>query len=120
MSGLKRDGVQNQLFDVKRELRKQNKFYLEPVMKTEVVVPEDYISNVIGDLNSRRAKILGMEPRSGAQVITAHTPLAEMFGYSTDLRSATQGRASYTMEFDHYEPVPNQVSEEIIAKAKVN
>jgi elongation factor G len=105
---------------LKEAARKAKPILLEPVMKTEVVVPEDYISNVIGDLNSRRAKILGMEARSGAQVITAHTPLAEMFGYSTDLRSATQGRASYTMEFDHYEPVPNQVSEEIIAKAKVN
>jgi elongation factor G len=105
---------------LKEGARKAKAILLEPVMKTEVVVPEDYISNVIGDLNSRRAKILGMEPRSGVQVITSHTPLAEMFGYSTDLRSATQGRASYTMEFDHYEPVPNQVGEEIIAKAKVN
>jgi len=105
---------------LKEGSKKAKPILLEPVMKTEVVVPEDYISNVIGDLNSRRARILGMEPRSGVQVITAHTPLANMFGYSTDLRSATQGRASYTMEFDHYEPVPSQVGEEIIAKAKVN
>lgn len=105
---------------LKESAKKAKPQLLEPIMKTEVVVPEDYISNVIGDLNSRRARILGMEPRSGVQVITSHTPLAEMFGYSTDLRSATQGRASYTMEFDHYEPVPNAVSEEIIAKAKVN
>ena len=105
---------------LKEGAKKAKPQLLEPVMKTEVVVPEDYISNVIGDLNSRRARILGMEPRSGVQVITAHTPLAQMFGYSTDLRSATQGRASYTMEFDHYEPVPTQVGEEIIAKAKVN
>jgi elongation factor G len=105
---------------LKEGAKKAKPIILEPVMKTEVVVPEDYISNVIGDLNSRRARILGMEPRSGVQVITAHTPLAQMFGYSTDLRSATQGRASYTMEFDHYEPVPASVGEEIIAKAKVN
>lgn len=105
---------------LKEAARRAKPIILEPVMKTEVVSPEDYISNVIGDINSRRARILGMEPRSGVQVLTAHTPLAEMFGYSTDLRSATQGRASYTMEFDHYEPVPTSVSEEIIAKAKVN
>jgi elongation factor G len=105
---------------LKEGAKKAKAILLEPVMKTEVVVPEDYISNVIGDLNSRRARILGMEPRSGVQVINSHTPLANMFGYSTDLRSATQGRASYTMEFDHYEPVPSQVGEEIIAKAKVN
>jgi elongation factor G len=105
---------------LKEAARRAKPIILEPVMKTEVVSPEDYISNVIGDINSRRARILGMEPRSGVQVLTAHTPLAEMFGYSTDLRSATQGRASYTMEFDHYEPVPSSVSEEIIAKAKVN
>lgn len=105
---------------LKEGAKRAKPILLEPVMKTEVVVPEDYISNVIGDLNSRRARILGMEARSGVQVITAHTPLANMFGYSTDLRSATQGRASYTMEFDHYEPVPSQVGEEIIAKAKVN
>jgi elongation factor G len=105
---------------LKEGAKKAKAILLEPVMKTEVVVPEDYISNVIGDLNSRRARILGMEPSSGVQVINSHTPLANMFGYSTDLRSATQGRASYTMEFDHYEPVPSQVGEEIIAKAKVN
>jgi elongation factor G len=105
---------------LKEAARRAKPIILEPVMKTEVVSPEDYISNVIGDINSRRARILGMEPRSGVQVLTAHTPLAEMFGYSTDLRSATQGRASYTMEFDHYEPVPTSVGEEIIAKAKVN
>lgn len=105
---------------LKEAAKRAKPIILEPVMKTEVVSPEDYISNVIGDINSRRARILGMEPRSGVQVLTAHTPLAEMFGYSTDLRSATQGRASYTMEFDHYEPVPASVGEEIIAKAKVN
>ncbi|MFH1018471.1 MAG: elongation factor G, partial [Pseudomonadota bacterium] len=98
--------------------RKANPILLEPVMKAEVVVPEEYLSNVIGDVNSRRARILGLEARVGVQVITAQVPLAEMFGYSTDLRSATQGRASYTMEFAHYAPVPSQISEEIVAKYK--
>ncbi|MCB0326453.1 MAG: elongation factor G [Bdellovibrionales bacterium] len=105
---------------MKEASKKAKPIILEPIMKTEVVVPEDYMSNVIGDLNSRRARIMGMEARAGVQVINAQTPLAEMFGYSTDLRSATQGRASYTMEFAHYEPVPAQVSEEIISKAKVS
>lgn len=91
---------------------------LEPIMSVEVVVPEDYMGDVIGDLNSRRGRIIGMDSRSGAQVISAMVPLAAMFGYSTDLRSATQGRATYSMTFDHYEPVPKTVSEEIIAKVK--
>ena len=91
---------------------------LEPVMKVEVVAPEDYMGDVMGDLSSRRGRIMGMESRAGAQVINAHVPLANMFGYSTDLRSATQGRATYTMHFDHYEQVPKAVSEEIIAKVK--
>ncbi len=102
----------------KEGCRKADPILLEPVMKAEVVVPEEYLSNVIGDVNSRRARIMGMEARSGVQVITAQVPLAEMFGYSTDLRSATQGRASYTMEFAHYAPVPSQISEEIVAKYK--
>ncbi|MEZ4704287.1 MAG: elongation factor G [Bdellovibrionota bacterium] len=105
---------------LKEACKKAKPIILEPIMKTEVVVPEEYMSNVIGDLNSRRARIMGMTARGGVQVINAQTPLAEMFGYSTDLRSATQGRASYTMEFAHYEPVPAQVGEEIISKAKVN
>ena len=75
------------------------------------------MGDVIGDLNSRRGRIQGMEPRGGAQVITAQVPLAEMFGYATDLRSKTQGRATYTMQFAHYEPVPATISEEIAAKA---
>ena len=91
---------------------------LEPVMAVEVVVPEDYMGDVMGDLSSRRGKIMGMEARSGAQTINAHVPLANMFGYSTDLRSATQGRATYSMVFDHYEQVPKAISEEIIAKVK--
>jgi elongation factor G len=91
---------------------------LEPIMSVEVVVPEEYMGDVIGDLNSRRGRIMGMENRAGAQVVTSMVPLAQMFGYSTDLRSATQGRATYTMTFDHYEQIPKSVSEEIIAKIK--
>ncbi|MDK2821744.1 MAG: elongation factor [Clostridia bacterium] len=89
---------------------------LEPVMKVEVVVPEEYMGDVIGDLNSRRGRVEGMEPRAGAQVIRAMVPLAEMFGYATDLRSRTQGRGQYVMQFDHYEEVPKNIAEEIIAK----
>jgi elongation factor G len=90
---------------------------LEPVMAVEVVVPEDFTGDVIGDLSGRRGKIQGMDARAGAQVIEAQVPLAEMFGYATDLRSMTQGRATYTMQFAHYEPVPQTISEEISAKA---
>ena len=91
---------------------------LEPIMATEVVVPEQFMGSVIGDLSSRRGKINGMEPRLGAQVISAHVPLAEMFGYSTSLRSATEGRAVYTMQFHHYAAVPNTVGDQLVAKNK--
>ncbi|MEA5114533.1 MAG: elongation factor G [Geobacteraceae bacterium] len=91
---------------------------LEPIMSVEVVVPEEHMGDVIGDLNSRRGRIMGMESRAGAQVVTSMVPLASMFGYATDLRSATQGRATYTMTFHHYEQVPKTVSEEIVAKVK--
>jgi elongation factor G len=97
---------------------KASPIILEPIMSVEVVVPEDYMGDVIGDLNSRRGRIMGMDSRAGAQVVTAMVPLASMFGYSTDLRSATQGRATYAMTFDHYEPVPKSVAEEIVAKVK--
>jgi elongation factor G len=90
---------------------------LEPIMAVEVVVPEEFMGEVIGDINSRRGRIQGMDSRAGAQVITAQVPLAQMFGYATDLRSKTQGRATYTMQFAHYEPVPTAISEEIAAKA---
>ena len=89
---------------------------LEPIMKVEVVTPEDYVGNVIGDLNSRRGQITGMEPRGNGQVINAIVPLATMFGYVNTLRSLSQGRAQFTMHFDHYEPVPQMVAEEIRAK----
>lgn len=89
---------------------------LEPMMKVEVIVPEEYMGDVIGDINSRRGRIEGMELRSGAQVIRGYVPLSEMFGYATDLRSKTQGRGVYSMQFNHYEPVPNSISEKIIGK----
>ena len=85
-------------------------------MRVEVVTPDDFMSNVVGDINRRRGKIMGMEPRAGAQVIQTEVPLAEMFGYATDLRSQTQGRATFTMHFDHYEPVPAQIKETIVEK----
>jgi elongation factor G len=91
---------------------------LEPIMDVEVVTPEQFMGDVIGDLNSRRGKIQGMNPRAGVQVITAQVPLAEMFGYATDLRSKTQGRATYTMQFGHYAQVPNSIAETIITKTK--
>jgi len=89
---------------------------LEPIEDVEVVVPEEYMGDVIGDLNSRRGHILGMEPRAGAQVIRARVPLSEMFGYATDLRSSTQGRATYTMQFSHYAEVPASIALEIVAR----
>jgi elongation factor G len=91
---------------------------LEPIMSVEVVVPDAYMGDVIGDLNSRRGRVTGMNQRGNAQVIAAEVPLAAMFGYSTDLRSKTQGRATYTMQFHQYEPVPNSIKEEIVAKVK--
>lgn len=91
---------------------------LEPYMRVEVTVPEEYMGDVIGDLNSRRGRIEGMEARAGAQVIRSFVPLAEMFGYATDLRSKTQGRGNYSMEISHYDEVPKNISEAIIAKVK--
>ena len=97
---------------------KANPVILEPYMKVEITVPEEYMGDVIGDVNSRRGRIEGMEARNGAQVINAFVPLAEMFGYATDLRSKTQGRGNYSMEVDHYEDVPRNIAEAIIAKNK--
>ncbi len=91
---------------------------LEPIMKVEVVTPEDFLGDVMGDINSRRGHIQGMDPRANTQTIRAVVPLSEMFGYATDLRSATQGRASYSMEFSHYQAVPKSVETGILAKAK--
>ncbi len=100
----------------KEGCRKAGAAILEPLMKVEVEVPEDYMGDVIGDLNRRRGQINNMGDRSGNKIVDAYVPLSEMFGYSTDLRSATQGRATYSMEFHHYEEVPRNVSEEIIKK----
>ncbi|OGP78050.1 MAG: translation elongation factor G [Deltaproteobacteria bacterium RBG_19FT_COMBO_60_16] len=91
---------------------------LEPIMAVEVVTPEEFLGDVIGDLSSRRGRILKIEARGNTQVIASHVPLALMFGYATDLRSKTQGRATYTMQFGHYEPAPLSVSEEVVAKVK--
>ena len=97
---------------------KANPVIMEPYMKVEVLVPEEYMGDVIGDINSRRGRIEGMEARNGVQAIHAFVPLAEMFGYATDLRSKTQGRGNYSMEVDHYEDVPRNVAETIVAKNK--
>jgi elongation factor G len=100
----------------KAATRKASPVLLEPIMSVEVVVPEDFMGDVIGDISSRRGKVLGMDTRPAAQAIDARVPLAQMFGYATDLRSMTQGRATYTMQFSHYEPVPAAVAEGIMAK----
>ncbi len=96
--------------------RKADPVLLEPIMKVEVLVPQEYMGDVIGNLNGRRGKIQGIKVRAGSQAVDAAVPLSEMFGYATDLRSRTQGRATYSMEFDRYEPVPKQIAEGIIAK----
>ena len=103
---------------LKEAIRRGRSVILEPVMEVEVVTPDEFMGDVIGDLNSRRGHIQGMEMRAGAQVVKANVPLATMFGYATDLRSATQGRATYSMQFDHYAPLPNNLAEEFLAKAR--
>ncbi|HHW00681.1 MAG TPA: elongation factor G [Clostridiaceae bacterium] len=100
----------------KEGCRKADPVLLEPIMRVDVITPEEYMGDVMGDLNSRRGRIEGMEMRSGAQVITAHVPLAEMFGYATQLRSKTQGRGVFTMQFDHYEEVPKNIQDSIVNK----
>jgi len=102
----------------KEAARKAKPVILEPIMSVEVVTPEEYMGDVMGDLNSRRGKIQSMEKRGNAQVIRAEVPLSEMFGYATDLRSKTQGRATYTMQFSHYEDVPKGIADTIVAKVK--
>jgi elongation factor G len=102
----------------KNGAEKANPVLLEPYVKVEVIVPEDYMGDVIGDLNSRRGRIDGMEPRNGAQVINAFVPLSEMFGYSTDLRSKTQGRGNYSMEVSYYDEVPKNIADAVTAKNK--
>jgi elongation factor G len=102
----------------KEALSRARPVLLEPIMSVEVVVPEQYMGEVIGDLNARRGKVERMEPRAGTQVITAKVPLAEMFGYATDLRSMTQGRANYSMHFSHYDEAPRNISEAVIARVQ--
>jgi elongation factor G len=99
---------------LKNAMNKAGAVLLEPIMEVEIVVPEEYMGDVIGDLNSRRGKITGILPRKDAQVVEGYVPLSEMFGYATSLRSITQGRAIYTMQFDHYDMIPQNISEEII------
>ena len=103
---------------LKEGVAKARPVLLEPIMAVEVVLPEEYLGEVMGDLNSKRGRVSGMEARGGAQVINAHVPLFNMFGYATDLRSSTQGRATYTMTFDHYDQVRKAIAEEIISKVK--
>jgi elongation factor G len=103
---------------LKEAVRRADPVLLEPIMAVEVRTPEDYMGDVIGDLNSRRGQIHAMEDISGAKVVKAVVPLSEMFGYVGDLRSKTQGRANYTMQFDSYAEVPKNVAEEIIKKIR--
>lgn len=104
----------------KEGMRKANAVLLEPMMAVEVETPADFMGNVVGDLSSRRGIIQGMDDTPGFKVIKAEVPLAEMFGYSTTLRSATQGRATYSMEFKHYVEAPKNVAEAIVSKNKYN
>ncbi len=103
---------------LKDAIRKGRSVILEPIMEVEAVTPDEFMGDVIGDLNSRRGQIQGMEERSGAQVVRAYVPLATMFGYATVLRSMTQGRATFSMQFDHYAPLPPNLAEEFLAKAR--
>ncbi|MDR1714040.1 MAG: elongation factor G, partial [Coriobacteriales bacterium] len=105
---------------IKDALRKSKPVLLEPMMEVEVETPEDYMGDVMGNLSSRRGQIQGIDERGGAKLVRAIVPLSEMFGYATDLRSSTQGRASYTMQFSSYEPVPKNIAEEIVSKAGGN
>ena len=98
----------------KEAARRAKPVLLEPIFAVEVVTPEEYMGDVIGDLNRRRGRVHGMEPRGNAQVVTAHVPLSEMFGYATDVRSMSQGRATYTMQFDKYEEVPPNIAEKVV------
>jgi elongation factor G len=99
---------------VREAARRAKPVLLEPIMSVEVVTPEEFMGDVIGDLNRRRGRIEGMEPRGNAQVVRAFVPLAEMFGYATDLRSMTQGRATYSMQFERYDEAPASVTEEVV------
>ena len=99
----------------KDAMQKGGAVLLEPIMKVEVTMPEEYMGDIIGDINSRRGRIEGMEDIGGGKLVKAYVPLAEMFGYSTDLRSRTQGRGNYSMFFEKYEQVPKSVQEKVLA-----
>jgi elongation factor G len=103
---------------LKAAVQKASPILLEPVMKVEVVTPEQFLGTVMGDLTSRRGHVEGLEQRGNTQVIRAKVPLSSMFGYATDLRSMTEGRAAYSMEFSHYQPVPKEIGAGIMARAK--
>ena len=99
----------------KDAMKKGSPILLEPIMKVEVTMPEEYMGDVIGDINARRGRIEGMEDIGGGKMVKAYVPLSEMFGYSTDLRSRTQGRGNYSMFFEKYEPVPKNVQEKVLS-----
>ncbi len=118
--GLERDGVQDRLVpDDQGGPAQGQPTLLEPLMDVEVTTPDEFLGDVMGDLNSRRGQVEGLDPRGNAQVVRAKVPLAEMFGYATDLRSMTQGRATYSMQFSHYQAVPKDIGTGIAAKAGV-
>ena len=99
----------------KDAMKKASPVLLEPIMKVEVTMPEEYMGDVIGDINSRRGRIEGMDDLGGGKIVRGYVPLSEMFGYSTDLRSRTQGRGNYSMFFEKYEPVPKSVQEKVLS-----
>jgi elongation factor G len=101
-------------------MKKANPLLLEPVMEVEVVVPDEYMGEVIGDLNTRRGKVSSVNLRNKKRIIKSEVPLSEMFGYATDLRSRTQGRATFTMQFLKYEPIPGKIADDIINRYKGN
>ena len=101
---------------IKKAMRAANPVLLEPIFKVEVTTPEEYMGDVIGDLNSRRGQVSGMTDRNNAKIVNGHVPLSQMFGYATDLRSKTQGRASYSMEFEKYDQVPNNIAQQVVAE----
>jgi elongation factor G len=100
----------------KNGLEKANPVLLEPIMKVQIITPEDYFGDLMGNVSSRRGTILATDDRNGAKIIDAEIPLSEMFGYATELRSRTQGRGQFTMQFDHYNEVPGSISKDIIEK----
>jgi len=103
---------------VKDAARKAHPVLLEPIMAVEVVTPDDFLGDVIGDLSARRGRVEGMEQRGNSQTVRALVPLSDMFGYATDLRSRTQGRATYTMQFHSYQDVPEAIAKEIVARVR--